>query len=278
MAPGMMIVKNNPNVLHWSLENGYEEGKIQNEYPRRTSNTGLGTGLYVFSNIHVDHLEYICRDTGLGVKVFLTMPYLNDFQVTIKPKLTTTSNALRKYKPSQRQCFFSSERRLRFFKLYTGGNCEVECLANFTRIMCNCVRFSMPRDNATNICGPASIKCYVSAADKLYQNDNHAKSFREHCNCMPACTSIEYNTDVSSVPYQLDILQTSYNQTCVNVSIFYGNHQVETLKRTEAYSFNDFLAICGGLLGLFLGISLLSIMELVYYFTIRLFFIFCGFL
>lgn len=33
----------------------------------------------------------------------------------------------------------------------------------------------------------------------------------------------------------------------------------------------DFLAICGGLLGLCLGISLLSIIELVYYSTLRLY-------
>lgn len=33
----------------------------------------------------------------------------------------------------------------------------------------------------------------------------------------------------------------------------------------------DFVAACGGLLGLFMGISLLSIVEFVYYFSLRLF-------
>lgn len=32
----------------------------------------------------------------------------------------------------------------------------------------------------------------------------------------------------------------------------------------------DFVAACGGLLGLFMGISLLSIVEFVYYFSLRL--------
>lgn len=45
------------------------------------------------------------------------------------------------------------------------------------------------------------------------------------------------------------------------------------VKRLETYSFTDFLAICGGLLGLFLGISLLSMIELIYIFTLRLFWI-----
>lgn len=46
---------------------------------------------------------------------------------------------------------------------------------------------------------------------------------------------------------------------------------VETVKRIEVYTFSDFLAIFGGLLGLFLGISALSIVELIYYSTLRLF-------
>lgn len=55
------------------------------------------------------------------------------------------------------------------------------------------------------------------------------------------------------------------------MSVFFKDHQVETVKRVEVYSYTDFMAICGGLLGLFLGISILSIIEFIYYFTLRLF-------
>lgn len=40
--------------------------------------------------------------------------------------------------------------------------------------------------------------------------------------------------------------------------------------RTELYSQTDFIANCGGLLSLFTGVSLLSIVEMVYYCTLRL--------
>lgn len=56
-----------------------------------------------------------------------------------------------------------------------------------------------------------------------------------------------------------------------NVVIFYDDHLVNTLNRSEVLSFAGFLSMCGGLLGLFLGISALSIIELVYYATLRLF-------
>jgi hypothetical protein len=47
--------------------------------------------------------------------------------------------------------------------------------------------------------------------------------------------------------------------------------QFMATKRAELYGQTDFIANCGGLLGLFMGISFLSFVELIYYFTIRLF-------
>lgn len=45
--------------------------------------------------------------------------------------------------------------------------------------------------------------------------------------------------------------------------------KVERIRRRETYSFSDFMAICGGLLGLFVGMSVLSVNELVYYLSYR---------
>jgi amiloride-sensitive sodium channel len=40
-----------------------------------------------------------------------------------------------------------------------------------------------------------------------------------------------------------------------------------TLLRSERYGFIDFISNCGGLMGLFMGISILSIVEIFYYTT-----------
>lgn len=56
-----------------------------------------------------------------------------------------------------------------------------------------------------------------------------------------------------------------------SVTVFFRDHEVVTLKRSEKYTYTDFLAICGGLLGLFLGVSALSIIEFIYYSTLRLY-------
>lgn len=45
-----------------------------------------------------------------------------------------------------------------------------------------------------------------------------------------------------------------------------------SINRVESSTISEFLSNCGGLLGLFMGISVLSMVELVYYFTLRLYF------
>lgn len=42
------------------------------------------------------------------------------------------------------------------------------------------------------------------------------------------------------------------------------------MKRSQLYGPVDFLASYGGLMGLFMGVSILSIVEFVYFFTVRL--------
>lgn len=46
---------------------------------------------------------------------------------------------------------------------------------------------------------------------------------------------------------------------------------IEIKKRVERYTVVDFLAICGGILGLFMGFSALSVIEIIYLSTLRLF-------
>lgn len=157
MAPGMMITKNNKNISDWDYETGYVERSKKPRYPNRVFNSGFGTGIELFLRAYEGDFEYRCNEYH-GFNVILTVPgeshtmirnsfkvpLERDVQIAVKPKWITTSDGLRKYEPHKRQCFFQSERKLRFFRIYTQMNCEDECLANFTKSNCGCVHFSMP--------------------------------------------------------------------------------------------------------------------------------------
>jgi hypothetical protein len=61
-----------------------------------------------------------------------------------------------------------------------------------------------------------------------------------------------------------------YSFQLARLSLFFKEDQFITSRRSELYGRTDFLANCGGLLGLFMGVSLISILEIFYFCTIRL--------
>lgn len=174
MAPGMLSVTNNPNVSHWSLENGYDDGFNGSGYPLRIFNARRDAALAVMVRIYEHDLEYMCTGPIHGFKIILTtpdhvlkpsrhsfrVPLTEVVEIQIKAKLTITSDELRDYEPNQRKCYFSSERNLRFFKYYAQHNCETECLANFTNIFCGCVKFSMPSESNIEQCNAIINRCH----------------------------------------------------------------------------------------------------------------------
>ena len=240
--------------------------------------------------------DYICREYVQGYKViihnpgdiprvskdFFRVPLNMAVSVTIKPNLITTSKRLINESLKRRQCFFEYQKYLRFFKVYTQSNCELECLSNFTLNACGCVKFSMPRDSVTPICGQKQVQCYKKAKDDLikaeFNESGENKIGKINCNCLPSCTSIKYDVEITQNEFQYVELFNAYGAdlnefpglVLAKLTIFFIEPKVTTTKRSEIYSMNDFLSDCGGILGLFMGVSFVSVIELIYYFTLRL--------
>lgn len=159
MDSNMMQLNNfTPNVSGWILESGYVKPYDADNYPYQGS-TLLGlTDLNIVLEALANDFEPKCGGVRLGYKIVLSMPgeavkmSQNYFQLPPKTRnvfiiyaeWTRVGDTLRRFKPNQRKCFYTDERRLRFFKIYTKTNCEVECLANFTKNLCACVNFAMP--------------------------------------------------------------------------------------------------------------------------------------
>lgn len=55
------------------------------------------------------------------------------------------------------------------------------------------------------------------------------------------------------------------------LSVYFKEHQFTAIKRTVLFSIATLIANWGGILGLFMGISSLSLIELVYFFSVRLY-------
>jgi len=115
----------------------------------------------------------------------------------ISAEIKRNDKTLMNFDIKERGCFFEGERNLKFFKSYTKLNCEYECLINFTRQQCGCVRLTMPRTNDMNVCKIKDIACYQKIAESwpsIYfrTSERHEKLPSFLCGCLPSCTQIKY--------------------------------------------------------------------------------------
>lgn len=170
MNEDMKLVKENPKRKNWNLDDGYKKGSFPftEPYPYYAIGSGAENGLTIMLSIQEKDVNDFdpCRDGDQGFKITLHLPneipqvskYFSRLSphvnavVAVKPKLIKTVESLQQYGPNSRKCYFESERPLKFFKVYTRRICELECLANFTKDYCGCVKFSMPSKSAKT-CG-----------------------------------------------------------------------------------------------------------------------------
>jgi acid-sensing ion channel, other len=67
--------------------------------------------------------------------------------LAVQPKMIVTSNDLRSYSPERRKCYFTNERRLRFYSQYTQSNCELNCKIELTLKNCGCLAINIESKN-----------------------------------------------------------------------------------------------------------------------------------
>lgn len=172
------------------------------------------------------------------------------------------------------------------------------------------LEFSFSGDPNTRICGTAKIKCYKDAEKRLFGEDiGDGPNESRECNCLEGCTLIRFDFEIDRAKFDWKATLRSLNYSMEqfsgfeknielfqeifhfykknfnsyekyfsvlrmqpsNVEIFFKDHYVRALKRSETHTISNFLAMCGGLFGLFLGCSALSIVEFIYTVTRRLY-------
>jgi len=200
----------------------------------------------------------------IDVESIYQIEYGKFVDVIITPKVMNSDEDLRQFSVEERNCYYDGEKELRYFKKYTINNCEIECMTNYTREECSCVPFHLPRDNETRICKLYDLICIEHTIERIRYNviEETTKS----CGCLPKCNSITY--DVEYVENKF-INDGSFNEDDVTINIRFKDSDFLPQKRFQSITLVDLLAQVAGLMGLYSGISVLSIVELFYFFTLR---------
>ncbi|XP_055382437.1 pickpocket protein 28-like [Condylostylus longicornis] len=263
--------------ITWNPEDGYLSiDSNATKYPRNVLSAGFEVGLTIDLVGLKKDLDSYCGGVIPGFTMmlsspdelpnsqgnFVRIPFNQNTLVAIKPNMKSATSSLRNYSPHKRQCYYSDERNLRFFKVYTQKNCELECIANYTLNMCNCVSFYLPRTKNTPVCNVEQKNCLREAMKEMAIKESF--DINNQCDCLAACNTIYYEMEVSQSEL-VDERNSTKTDLFASVTLFFKEDQFWTSKRSELYSMTEVVANIGGVLGLFMGISVLSVFELIYF-------------
>lgn len=131
---------------------------------------------------------------------------------------------------------------------YSPSLCESECFYTFVADQCKCIETQLYTPVSSRYdhreCKLPDICCEVQAFFAV--NDN--------CDCPPRCKTTSRALTVSSSTNALP-------NSSAGVNIFYDSLILETRETTDSYTPWSLISDIGGNTGLFLGFTLLSIVE-----------------
>ncbi|KAM7349881.1 pickpocket protein 28-like isoform 1-T2 [Cochliomyia hominivorax] len=279
--------------VNWNLEEGYEEELPKSYYPRTAVGAGVSMGLTVVLNAELD--DYYCSSTnGAGFKVLLYNPIDapniketglpimlgHQTRIRVNPKRMESLSMLRYINPKERQCYFSGEKNLLYFKYYTRRNCEMECDANKFFRHCKCIPYHMAKiyANATT-CFLDEMDC-VARTERLVLDPISLKCKED---CLSGCHDLSYFPDmfVSPLasrdfnlqdPFFRNISKEVMHKNLAMVQMYYRDSFFRGNTKVPYTGFTEFLSQTGGVMSLMVGFSVISIAEAFYFILFKPFF------
>ncbi|XP_055381915.1 uncharacterized protein LOC129612380 [Condylostylus longicornis] len=148
----------------------------------------------------------------------------------------------------QRKCRFPLETNSTHYTFYTKNVCFQECRIEAAYTLCKCIPHFYP--NKGNVKRTCNYMELIECISKYSENCKESKIV------------------ISAVQREAvnDIFNHGYG-----VVVYIRGYSVIRYKRQVIFTFEDLLVSIGGTAGFFLGFSVLSIVEVFYFFTLRLY-------
>ncbi|KAM8712439.1 hypothetical protein ACLKA7_012884 [Drosophila subpalustris] len=276
--------------VSWDPETGYPKTLPNRYYPRSAVGSGITMGFSVVLDAQLN--EYYCSSTnGPGFKVFfhnpITMPDMKDeglvvgigyeMNFRLEASRSEAMPSIRSISINNRQCVFMDEKKLLYHNHYSRRNCEKECYAKFLYESCACIPHKYPQiySNAS-ICTVGDTIC-IRRASRV---ENASRSSKCSKQCLPSCFDLSYMADALYLPlakrdFRIENaivanINKSYLLDNIAVVNFYYRETAYYGSMKNVYiGFTEFLSNIGGVMGLFMGFSVISLAEMFYFLVVK---------
>ncbi|XP_017835494.1 sodium channel protein Nach [Drosophila busckii] len=203
----------------------------------------------------------VCKFVGLNTEAF----------ATIRVEETFCSPAVKALSIAERNCVFSNEFQLRYFPEYVYPNCELNCRVTNMIKFCGCHTYFFDYNRTSErICTFRDIPCLVD-----HFPDIITRQRKTQCNCPLTCEKFDYDVQISSFALErnmpvMDDFYADLEEDDAVLHVFI-NSQVYRRVRVDLLSnMVNLVSNLGSAFSLFVGISMLSVVEIIYYFTVIL--------
>ncbi|XP_035786527.1 pickpocket protein 28-like [Anopheles albimanus] len=198
--------------------------------------------------------------------------------LTVQPNMIRTQRYLKYFAASMTGCYSQIQNPLQLFSIYTPNNCELECHTTLYHEQRGCVLEHMPRANGTLLCSNNTFGLYDivdknAKARMRTEGIPRSHFFRRACNCLPACVDYTYSYEARTLrnpELESDLLFGNETEELTSeLLVEFGEDHFYPSVRSIRYGLLDFLADGGGLVALFLGCSLVTLLELLFFCLIK---------
>nr|XP_009423708.4 acid-sensing ion channel 1 isoform X3 [Pan troglodytes] len=246
----------------------------------KTMKGGTGNGLEIMLDIQQDEYLPVWGETDetsfeAGIKVQIHSqdepPFIDQLGFGVAPGFQTfvacQEQRLIYLPPPWGTCkAVTMDSDLDFFDSYSITACRIDCETRYLVENCNCRMVHMPGD--APYCTPEQYKeCADPALDFLVEKD------QEYCVCEMPCNLTRYGKELSMVKIpskaSAKYLAKKFNKSeqyigenILVLDIFFEVLNYETIEQKKAYEIAGLLGDIGGQMGLFIGASILTVLEL----------------
>ncbi|XP_051931113.1 acid-sensing ion channel 1B isoform X1 [Hippocampus zosterae] len=243
-----------------------------------TMKGGMGNGLELMLDIQQDEYLPVWGETDetsfeAGIKVQIHTqeepPFIDQLGFGVAPGFQTFVSCQEQrltYLPPPWGDCKATPMDSDFFSTYSITACRIDCETRYLVENCNCRMVHMPGD--APYCTPEQYKeCADPALDFLVERDN------DYCVCETPCNLTRYGKEMSFVKIpskaSAKYLAKKFNKTeqyiadnLLVLDIFFEALNYETIEQKKAYELAGLLGDIGGQMGLFIGASILTVLEL----------------
>ncbi|KAI8510571.1 Acid-sensing ion channel 2 [Branchiostoma belcheri] len=249
-----------------------------------TQGISVGPGIHAYASI--SKIEFTNEIPPWGSFLSFLQGHVSLGHLTLKKAPKAFTNEI----PPWGQC--DPGRALQYYSGYTKTGCLLECRADHVADECGCRTVSMP--GTLDYCQPADVTGCVKttigfrteavltthgcptfahvSARRQHAEAPELKTGKRSCNCPTPCSATAYPATMSyggwpsssTMDYFTDLLNITEQEIKDNIvllDVYYQQLNLQTVQQRRAISTNALLGDLGGQLGLFLGASVITIIE-----------------